>query len=110
MSQEFGDRADFISVYISEAHSTDEWRFENNVCYKQPRILQERIKIATDFVERENCIVPLVVDLMDNNANKKYFAFPERLFIVVDGVLEYAGLQGPYDYNLDEVEEWLRSH
>ena len=49
----------------------------------------------------------LMVDLMDNKAGTAYAAMPERLYIVLDGKIVYEGLQGPFDYRLDEVEEYL---
>ena len=49
----------------------------------------------------------LVVDLMDNKAGTAYAATPERLYVVLDGKIVYEGLQGPFDYRLDEVEEYL---
>ena len=49
----------------------------------------------------------LVVDLMDNKAGIAYAATPERLYVVLDGKIVYEGLQGPFDYRLDEVEEYL---
>ena len=50
----------------------------------------------------------LFVDTMDNNANEKYAALPERLFILYEGKLSYIGGVGPTFYYLDEVEKWLQ--
>ena len=44
---------------------------------------------------------------MDNKAGTAYAATPERLYVVLDGKIVYEGLQGPFDYRLDEVEEYL---
>ena len=49
----------------------------------------------------------LVVDLMDNKASTTYAAMPERLYVILDGKIVYEGLQGPFDYRLNEVEEYL---
>ena len=49
----------------------------------------------------------LVVDLMDNKASTAYAAMPERLYVILDGKIVYEGLQGPFDYRLNEVEEYL---
>ena len=53
--------------------------------------------------------VKLFIDTMDNNANEMYAALPERLFILNEGRLSYVGGVGPFCYNLEEVEKWLRS-
>mmetsp|Transcript_14003 Transcript_14003/g.55215 ORF Transcript_14003/g.55215 Transcript_14003/m.55215 type:complete len:87 (-) Transcript_14003:43-303(-) len=75
----------------------------------QPRQLAERVANAREFVERE-CTgdIDLVIDLMDNNAEKAYCAWPERLFIVLNGVTQYVGGCGPFGYVTEEVRVWLR--
>jgi hypothetical protein len=41
MTTKYADKVDFISIYIVEAHSSDEWRLPENdeigVCYMQVR-------------------------------------------------------------------------
>jgi type I thyroxine 5'-deiodinase len=68
-------------VYISEAHADDEWKLDQEICFKQPKSLQQRIKIAQAFVKDFNFTVPMYIDLMDNNADNAYMASPERLYI-----------------------------
>jgi len=82
------------------------------VCYRQPKTLEQRLNIARDFVSNKKLEnqVTLVVDLMDNNAQLTYKALPERLYIVLDGVVVYVGGKGPFDYLIDEVEYWLENH
>ena len=38
---------------------------------------------------------------------QRYGAWPERLYIVIDGVVVYKGGMGPFDYRLYEVRQWL---
>ena len=38
------------------------------------------------------------------------FLLPDRLYVVVDGVIEFQGKVGPMDYIPEEVEEWLRAN
>ena len=57
-----------------------------------------------------NITCPLLVDFMDDKANKAYGALPERLYILLNGKIVYMGGQGPMDYKIDEVEDWLRNH
>lgn len=102
-----------MNVYITEAHPTDEWSLvaneEAGIRLAQPRTMQERIANAREFALREDTgDMELVIDLMDNNANKAYCAWPERLFIVVDGKVEYVGGCGPFGYLTEEVRVWLR--
>ena len=46
---------------------------------------------------------------MDNKAGTAYAAMPERLYVVLDGKIVYEGLQGPFDYRLDEVKLYLEA-
>ena len=41
------------------------------------------------------------------NVNDVYGAWPERLYIIVDGTIVYQGGLGPFDYKLHEVQHWL---
>lgn len=112
MAKRYGDRARFLTVYIKEAHPQDEWQMasneKENVCYKQPRTLAERVAIANDFARRFHYDVPLAVDPMDNPANALYAGWPERFYIVdPTGVIAYKGKTGPFGYHPEEVEAWL---
>jgi hypothetical protein len=53
---------------------------------------------------------PIVVDTMNDSANKAYGALYERLYIVIDGVIVYEGGRGPMWYKIEEVEGWLKMH
>ena len=45
---------------------------------------------------------------MSNEACMKYGAFPERLFIVHEKKIAFLCGQGPFDYDLEGVEKWLK--
>ena len=86
LAREFDSRADFLMVYIAEAHAADEWpvgnrtmtarfrlgrtcRLANLRCttairYNQPTVLSQRISIAQDFVNEFGLSdeIQLVVD------------------------------------------------
>lgn len=82
---------------------------DEDVCYPQPRTLDERLAVATDFVERFDLTLPLAVDGMENEAMRAYSAWPERLYVLrADGTLAYKGGMGPMWFEPDEVEEWLQ--
>ncbi len=112
MQQKYGERARFLTVYIKEAHPTDEWQMESNekenVCYPQPTTTAQRVAIASDFVKRFHYEVPLAVDPIENRANAVYAGWPERLYVVDEnGVIVYKGKPGPFGYHPEEVEAWL---
>jgi hypothetical protein len=112
MQKKYGDRVQFLTLYIKEAHPLDEWQMESNekegVCYPQPTSLADRVRIANDFVQRFHYEIPLVVDPIENPANKAYAGWPERLYVVNEqGRIAYKGKPGPFGYHPEEVEAWL---
>lgn len=109
---DYKDHADFLTVYVREAHPTDEWQMKSNVkediCYAQPKTLTQRIAIANDFVKRFNYPVPFGIDDMSNAANDAYAAWPERIYIIDEhGRVAYRGGMGPFDYKPQEARAWL---
>jgi len=109
----YSDRADFISVYITEAHANDEWKMDYanpTVQYAQPKTLEERVKVAGDFMRRHDLAGSFAIDLMSNDAEEAYNAVPERLYIALDGQIQYAGAQGPFGYSIAEIEQWFEQN
>ena len=109
---DYKDRADFLTVYVREAHPTDEWQMKSNVkedvCYAQPKTLEQRVAIANDFVQRQKYPLPFGIDDMNNAADLAYSAWPERLYIIDEhGQIAYAGGMGPFNYEPEEVRAWL---
>jgi hypothetical protein len=109
---DYKNHADFLTVYVREAHPTDEWQMKSNVkddvCYAQPKNLEQRVAIANDFVTRFKYPVPFGIDDMSNAANDAYAAWPERLYILDEsGHIAYRGGMGPFKYNPAEAREWL---
>ena len=99
-------------MYVREAHPTDEWQMKSNVkddvCYAQPKTLEQRVVIANDFIKRFNYPLPFGIDDINNAANDAYAAWPERIYIVgEDGHIAYHGGMGPFDYHPDEARTWL---
>jgi hypothetical protein len=112
MHRRYGDRARFLTIYIKEAHPIDEWRMDSNdtedICYLQPKSTPDRVAIATDFVQRFKYDIPLLVDPIEDPANKVYAGWPERLYIIDEqGRVAYKGGMGPFEFHPEEVEAWL---
>lgn len=79
------DRVNFVTVYVREAHASDEWRLGSRVEIRQHQSLEERIQAAEqlrDGYDFNDC--PIVVDQMDDNFCSRFAVWPERFF-VVDG-------------------------
>ncbi len=112
MYRRYGERARFLTIYIKEAHPTDEWQMDSNesedVCYLQPRSTADRVAIASDFLKRFRYEMPLLVDPIENPANALYAGWPERLYIIDEqGKIAYKGGMGPFEFHPEEVEAWL---
>jgi len=112
MYDDYKDRADFLAVYIREAHPQDEWQMkknlDENVCYPQPKTLPQRIAIANDFTQRFHFPLPLGIDPMTDLADHLYAGWPERLYVIDEsGKIVYRGGLGPFNYHPDEVRAWL---
>lgn len=68
--------------------------------------MQDR-KEAARILANKYPRIPVYADFMDNRLNKAFGAMPERLFILLNNEVVYAGGMGPFFYNLDEVKTWL---
>jgi hypothetical protein len=106
----FAKVADFLTIYIDEAHASDGWRFRRNPYnIRQHRTLKERCAAAQILADTD-LACPVVVDSMSSEADRKYGGSSERLYIVLDGVVVYAGKMGPMGYHVQEVTDWLQQH
>uniref|UniRef100_A0AAY4DMF7 Iodothyronine deiodinase n=2 Tax=Denticeps clupeoides TaxID=299321 RepID=A0AAY4DMF7_9TELE len=105
--EQYADVADFVLVYIEEAHPLDGWA-SSDAPYQIPkhRCLEDRLK-AAQLMHREvpGCLV--VADGMENSSNAAYGAYFDRLYIVQDARVVYQGSRGPEGYRISELRKWL---
>jgi type I thyroxine 5'-deiodinase len=81
---------------------------KDEVCYAQPKTLEQRVAIANDFIKRFKFTLPFGIDDMSNAANDAYAAWPERIYIIDEsGRIAYRGGIGPFNYKPEEAREWL---
>ena len=88
----FAGLADFVTVYIAEAHPAERKHFSGNFDISTHTNMEERVKAATTLVERArdslgDCTI--LVDPMDDRASLAYAALPERIYVVQDGNITY---------------------
>ena len=112
LREEYEPIANFLLVYIKEAHPKDEWQtdanIESGVVYQQPRSLEERIRLAQTFVKKMDVKTPTLVDDLPNTANACYAAWPERIYVIdTSGTIVYKGGMGPFHFKPEEVQEFL---
>uniref|UniRef100_A0A2K6RZQ5 Iodothyronine deiodinase n=1 Tax=Saimiri boliviensis boliviensis TaxID=39432 RepID=A0A2K6RZQ5_SAIBB len=106
LTEDFSSVADFLIIYIEEAHASDGWAFKNNVDIRNHQNLQDRLQAAHLLLARSpQC--PVVVDTMQNQSSELYAALPERLYIIQEGRILYKGKSGPWNYNPEEVRDVL---
>lgn len=107
------DSVKFVFVYIEEAHPKDRWA----VIYDEFDInthqnMNERLQ-AAKLLQRENLIrgieSDIAVDQMENEACYSYGALPERMYIIQDGKVVYQGKEGVIGFNVEELEDNLKS-
>jgi len=111
LAVQYQDKADFLTIYIREAHAQDGWTFRliaNKI--KHARTIADRCAAAEEFVSQyqPHPSIHVVVDEMSDACRIAYGAYPERLYVVEDGVIMYKGGIGPEDYRIEEVEKWLQ--
>jgi Iodothyronine deiodinase len=110
MSRRFKDQVEFFVIYIREAHPTDEWQVEVNerdsVLYEQPKTFAERVEVAETCALRLELSIPTLIDDMQNSTDQKYYALPDRLYLVGrDGRIAYMGAPGPFGFVAAELEQ-----
>ena len=104
----YTDVADFLVVYIQEAHPLDKWYFDFEKNKRRSHTsLEDRIE-AGNFLNSFVQNVPIVVDNMRNGVCRLYGAKPERLYVIKNGQIVYQGGFGPSRYNLEEMEVALK--
>lgn len=92
-----------LTIYIEEAHPQNEWFFpeapdvlSGDAVISSHQCLEDRLAAARKFKAAKSFPIELVVDSMENNIVDRYLAWPERLYIIVDGVVVYQGGNGEW--------------
>jgi hypothetical protein len=114
VAEQFEGRAQFLTIYIREAHAEGEWQVAANrqqgILYRQPQTLDERLQIAGDFVDHFDFSLPVAVDGPDDLAEAAYAAWPERIYVVNEsGEIVYKSEPGTDGFDLSELSGWLEA-
>lgn len=100
--------ANFLFIYIQEAHALDEWPVGATVSTRrQHQTLAERLAAAAELQDQIG--LPMLIDAMDNNFQQSFAAWPFRYYVVSQGSLILKAQPAPSYYNLDALHEWLDS-
>ena len=86
MYRDYGDKVEFLLVYVREAHAADAWALQVNKRqgFEVPlaRNYEEKDHYADLCVRKLDIEFPTLVDRMDFPVEADYTAWPERLYLV----------------------------
>jgi len=111
MYNKYKDSAEFLIVYITEAHAKDEWPVGGTVSFcDQPKVLEERCVLARKYKEEKEMSMEMGVDLMSNGFENVFAAWPVRFYVVKEGKLVWKAQPNLEDYAYDptELSKWLK--
>lgn len=113
MHRRYGDRAEFVAVYVREAHPGDgAWpgTFKNDAgtAINQPTAIDERVGVAGQCCQILEVSMPLLVDEIDDRVGRAYSGMPDRMYVIDrDGKVAYKGGRGPFGFKPGEMEQSL---
>jgi type I thyroxine 5'-deiodinase len=113
LSEQYKGKVDFYAVYILEAHPTDVWESQSNVrdqvLFRSPRDEAERAAVAGTCVRRLGIKFPALVDSFDNQVEKAYTGWPDRLYLISPkGRVLYKSKPGPYGFHPKDLADALQ--
>lgn len=108
----YQDRANFIMVYVREAHPTDGWHMSFNDAFQvkldQPRSYEERVGVAQRCQRMLGFEMPFLVDTIDDMVGGVYSGMPSRLYVIDrEGKVAYKSGRGPFGFKTGEMEQAL---
>ena len=111
MAVDNSDLADFVVVYIEEAHPTDGWVVPDNVLISQHRTLEDRLTAAARLTSSPlPANLTVVADAMSNELALAYGGLPDRFYVVHNGTVAFQGDPGPFGFSSDPVASWLQTY
>ncbi len=112
LATRYKDRANFLMVYVREAHPTDGWSMESNdrvgVSERQPTTDAERLAVARKCSKRLDLGFPMLVDSIDDAVGTRYSGMPGRFYLIDPrGKVAYQSGRGPFGFKPAELEQSL---
>ena len=114
IANKYHNRANFLCIYIKEAHPTDGSQsppnIDEKILYTQPTTEDERANIAAACMLRFNFSFPVVLDNMTNEVDSKFKAWPERLYVLdKNGRVTWKCGIGPHFFDPSGFEEAIET-
>ena len=83
----------------------------DGILFEQPRSLEARNEIAQVCSLELKLAIPTLVDDMENSTDLKYYALPDRLYLIArDGRVAYRGGPGPFGFVATELERAIEDY
>ena len=106
------DNADFLFIYVREAHPTNGWVMKSNekvgVAVAQPTTYKERSTVAEQCAAKLKPSIPLLVDDINDAVGNAYSGMPARLYVIdTNGKVAYKSGRGPFGFKPEEMEQAL---
>ena len=110
---QYGDRMEFLVVYIREAHPDDGWVSDGNraqdIHVYDPTTEEERADVAQACAMALDIEMTVLVDAIDDKVASAYGAMPDRLYLVGrDGRVAFQGEKGPKGFRPEDLEAAIR--
>lgn len=110
--QRWKNEAEFVMVYVREAHPTNGWKMTSNeragVAVAQPTTFEERSKVAEQFCGMLKPSLPVAVDDVNDAVGNAYSGMPARLYVLdAGGRVAYKSGRGPFGFRPGEMEQAL---
>ena len=103
--QEYKDRANFLMVYIEEAHPGNAI---NGLEVNAATTIEEKLELAELCTVSGNLNLPTVLDKLDNAVEIAYAAFPDRIYVLdSEGVVRHKTMPGPRGWDIAESAAML---
>ncbi|CAM9912870.1 unnamed protein product [Lampetra planeri] len=110
MVDDFSHAADFLLVYVEEAHPSDGWAVPGALQVRTHRDMSERAAAAHDLARRYPLgACRLAADSMAGEANAAFGASFGRACVLSEGRVAYLSGKGPFLYSMPELRRWLCS-
>jgi hypothetical protein len=113
--ERYRDRAQFLLIYVREAHPADGWWMTSNqrvgIEVTQPASDPDRLAVAStcrNHLGFDRSDLPFLVDHVDDKVGAAYSGMPNRLYLVdSDGRIAFKSGRGPFGFKPRELEQAL---
>ncbi len=108
----YRDRANFLLVYVREAHPSDGWWMQSNqragIDLSQPKETSQRRTVAETCQKHLELSIPFLVDSVEDRVGTTYSGMPNRLYLIdTEGKIAFKNGRGPFGFHPRQLEQSL---